>query len=243
MSDYLGIAPSNEAELAEGLIGHGIRKELFLRQRSLLGKVGDAAELEVLLRSELVDISCKAASVYSKRFPGIDLKLFVSAACSEVSEDITALMERLQYMLSDMDLDKALRNITPVEVDYYVSSDTLGLTGLIDLVYGGKNSYPVELKTCTPSDTIWEGDKLQVCAYSMLLEESLGLKTIPHGFVEYTRIRERRPVVNMEKLREKVLGVRDCVLDILGGTTPDICPHGSGRKCSSCGLTDKCYEI
>ena len=243
LSDFLFVAPVNDSEKVRGFVGHGIRKELFLRQKGFIGKVHDAAEIGVLLRSELVDIVDRAPLVYAKKFPGVSLKACVSETASEVLDEVTLLLERLSCMSRDMGFDKAFGSLTPWEIDFPVSSDAIGLTGRIDLVMKGKNYYPLELKTCSPSDTLWEGDRLQVCAYSMLLEDALEIKNIPHGFVEYTRIHERRPVVNTEKLREKVFETRDAVLDVMGGTMPDICPHGNGRKCASCGFAERCYEM
>lgn len=33
------------------------------------------------------------------------------------------------------------------------------------------NYIPVKIKTGKPSESVWEGDRLQICAYTMLLEE------------------------------------------------------------------------
>jgi CRISPR-associated exonuclease Cas4 len=100
---------------------------------------------------------------------------------------------------------------------------------------------PVEIKTGVVSEFSWDGDRIQLCAYGMLLEEKFREK-LPHGILEYTRVEERRPVLFTEKLRRQVIYARDAVLEILDGKNPGICPHGQPRKCEACALKDECYR-
>jgi len=46
-----------------------------------------------------------------------------------------------------------------------------------------------------------------------------------------------------EKLRREVINTRDSIIEILQGKIPEICPHGSGKKCEACGYRERCYEI
>jgi CRISPR/Cas system-associated exonuclease Cas4 (RecB family) len=81
-----------------------------------------------------------------------------------------------------------------------------------------------------------------VCGYVLLCEEKFNQK-IRYGYVEYTQICEKKPVLASEALRRKTLETRDKVLEIRNGLIPEICPHGSGRKCDACGLKEECYTV
>lgn len=52
-----------------------------------------------------------------------------------------------------------------------------------------------------------------------------------------------RPVMYTDSLRKSVMDTRDSVFGLLEGAVPDICPHGNGKKCESCGYAKRCYEI
>ena len=53
----------------------------------------------------------------------------------------------------------------------------------------------------------------------------------------------KRPVMTTEQLMRRVINARDNIIEILGGRVPEICPHGSGKKCEACGFRERCYEI
>ena len=239
LSEVLGLEPDSVADLEKGLFGHELRKTLIAKQMSLLGTVDDAVGLVSVLRDVL---ECSFEGIW-KNYSSIR-KEDAEAVRSEVLADLGALAERLSYIAEDIGFDAALRRMSPWRVDYPVSSGKLRLCGRIDKVMKESFYYPVEIKTCSPPESVWEGDKIQVCAYALLLEEDVQAeKKIPYGFVEYARIPEMRPVMNTDGLRKKVSDTRDEVFKILEGYTPDICPHGNGRKCESCGLSKRCYEI
>ncbi len=239
LSEVLGLEPDSVADLERGLFDHELRKKLIARQMSLLGEVDDAAGLVSALRDEL---ECSFEDILKNYsfIRGED----AAAVRSEVLADLGALSERLSYIAEDIGFDAALRRMSPWRVDYPVSSGKLRLSGRIDKVMKESFYYPVEIKTCSPPESVWEGDRIQVCAYALLLEEDLQAeKKIPYGFVEYTRVPEMRPVMNTDILRKNVCEIRERVFKILEGYTPDICPHGNGRKCESCGYSKRCYEI
>lgn len=239
LSEVLGLEPDSLAEMQKGVFGQDVRKRLIEKQIALLGDVGDIPSLISSLREELERIF---ESIHGN-YPLVSSEEAAKVK-SEVVTDLGAFSERLSYIAEDIGLDKALRKMTPWKVDYPVSSEKLGLCGRIDKVMKESIYYPVEIKTCSPPESVWDGDRLQVCAYGLLLEEDLALKKrIPYGFVEYARIPEMRPVMYTDSLRKSVKDTRDNVCALLEGIVPDICPHGNGRKCESCGYSKRCYEI
>ena len=204
-----------------------------------MGDVNDIPSLISALRDELDSVF----DCIWKNYPLVCSEE-ASKVKSEVVTDLGAFSERLSYIAEDIGFERALRKMTPWKVDYAISSGNLYLNGRIDKVMKESIYYPVEIKTCSPPESVWEGDRLQVCAYGILLEEDLMLKKkIPYGFVEYARIPEMRPVMYTDALRKSVTDTRDAVFGLLDGVVPDICPHGNGRKCESCGYSKRCYEI
>jgi CRISPR/Cas system-associated exonuclease Cas4 (RecB family) len=239
LSEVLGLEPDSLAEMQRGVFGQEVRKKIICRQISLVGAVSDIPSLLSTLRDEL---ECIFEGVW-KNYPLVCSEEAAKVK-TEVVTDLGAFSERLGYIAEDIGFERALRKMTPWSVDYSVSSENLGLCGRIDKVMKEGVYYPVEIKTCSPPVSVWDGDRLQVCAYGLLLEEVLAMKKkIPYGFVEYARIPEMRPVMYTDSLRKSVIDTRDKVYDLLEGDVPDICPHGNGRKCESCGYSKRCYEI
>jgi len=82
-----------------------------------------------------------------------------------------------------------------------------GVINKIEIING--IYYPVEIKTgIPPSNGVWYSDELQIAAYAMLMDYELN-KEVLVGFVEYTKIGERRPVVINSYLQGKLLKVLD----------------------------------
>jgi CRISPR/Cas system-associated exonuclease Cas4 (RecB family) len=191
LSEVLGLEPDSLAEMQRGVFGQDVRKIIIGKQIALLGVASDIPSLISSLRDEL---DCIFDGVCEK-YPLVSSEEAANVK-SEVVTDLGAFSDRLSYIAEDIGFERALRKMTPWKVDYSVSSEKLGLCGRIDKVMKEGIYYPVEIKTCSPPENVWDGDKLQVCAYGILLEEGLSLKKkIPYGFVEYARIPEMRPVM------------------------------------------------
>jgi len=244
LSKVLKIKAEPTLEQTKGLLGHAVRKELSMRQAKLLGKIQHPDELEAILLQELEQIMQDFPSIYKGMLKDVNYENFISDIKAEVLSEIGTISTKLGILLEELGTEKALKLVTPWKVEYYIKSDMIGITGRVDKVMLEDTYIPIEIKTGQPSDGVWEGDRIQTCAYAMLLEDKFALKEpITHGFVEYTRIQERRPVMTTEKLRREVINKRDAIIEILQGKIPEICPHGSGKKCEACGYKERCYEI
>ena len=243
LEDVLRLTPASSKEKERGLVGHAIRKELSLRQSKVLGKVSDARELTQLLLAELDRILEDAPRIYREKLFLLDYETYVQELKSQLIQEIGVTSQKLSELVSEAGLERALKLVTPDKVEYTLSSDALNLTGRVDkLMRDGEARFPIEIKTGTPPKGVWTGDRLQVCGYLLLCEEEFS-QEIPYGFVEYTHTFDRHPVLASEKLRRTTLETRDKIDEILEGSVPDICPHGSGRKCASCGFKEACYRI
>ncbi len=242
LTKVLGLKPTANAEHSSGFVGHAIRKELSLRQAKVLGKISDASELEKTLSAELDAIISDVPYIYREKLDGIDYQKYLPELKPQLNAEIKKISRNLSSMIDEIGLEETIKTNTPWKIEHTVRSEKLNLSGRVDKIMREDTIAPVEIKSKSPSDSVWDGDRIQVCAYAILLEEAFG-ENIPFGFVEYTKIQAKRPVLASEKLRRRVLSVRDEVALILDGRVPDICSHGSGRRCESCGLMKECYRI
>ena len=123
-----------------------------------------------------------------------------------------------------------------------IDSEELRLKGIIDQVYVYGNEYvPFELKTGrSPQDGIWPSHRIQIAAYSLLLEERFN-KEIKEGFVVYLDSNEKRHIAINPFMREEVKQIVDEVIGLLESKSiPDFC--GNENKCRKCGLKQTCYN-
>jgi len=133
-----------------------------------------------------------------------------------------------------------------------VSSPTLGLTGICDVVEftavpGGEGGVqlpgregrwrpvPVEYKRGRKKHG--PEDEAQLCAQAMCLEEML-LTEIPQGYIFYAQPRRREPVTFTPELRELVRkAAQEMHQYFRRGYTPRVKPS---KACRSCSLADIC---
>lgn len=129
------------------------------------------------------------------------------------------------------------RQGTRFERGVRVLSNTLGLSGVLDMVEISKNGdmHPVEYKHGKPKPT--DIDKIQLCSQAMCLEEMTG-RTVASGSLWYGKTRHRLAVVFDEELRAKTLATIDSVRTMLqSGQTP-LPIHD--KRCKACSLVDIC---
>lgn len=129
------------------------------------------------------------------------------------------------------------RQGTRFERSVHALSDTLGLSGVLDMVEVSKNGdmHPVEYKHGKPKPT--DMDKIQLCSQAMCLEEMTG-RTVASGSLWYGKTRHRLAVVFDDELRAKTLATIDSVRTMLqSGQTP--LPIYD-KRCKACSLVDIC---
>lgn len=115
-----------------------------------------------------------------------------------------------------------------------VASRRLCLVGVVDLVVRvGREWIVVEVKRGKAPRNPLLGHRVQGAAYSMLVEERLGVVT-RRFFLLYDRPVE---VAMTEELRDHVLWTVSKILEIYRGKVP---PVRESRKCSSCGYSIYC---
>src|SRR3989344_4431069 len=123
-----------------------------------------------------------------------------------------------------------------------VESETLRLKGIIDQVHVYNGEYvPFELKTGrAPNDGVWPSHRVQLAAYSLLLQEHFK-KPIKEGFVVYLDTKEKRHIAVNPYMKEEVTQIVNDILALLESRElPDFCHNEN--KCRKCGLKSTCYN-
>lgn len=126
--------------------------------------------------------------------------------------------------------------------EIWVDSDKLQLKGIIDKVEIYENGYvPIELKTGKmPKEGIWPGHKVQIAAYSMLIEEKFKTE-VKEGFVNYLDAKQTRHIAINPFMRQEILYLVKEVQEILKShDLPNYCKNKN--KCVNCGLRETCYN-
>jgi CRISPR-associated exonuclease Cas4 len=233
------VEPSFTAERAGRLIKHSVRKELSMRQPELLRKTG-GENLDETVRKEFETVINNLPTAYCGQPIAADINQLINEIRRELEPELSLISGRLQSMTKEYGLEKAISLITPVKVKCRMESEELGLKGIVDKVMNPL--VPLGIKTGRAGAGVWDSDKLQLCAYGMLLEEQCETG-IPYGLVEYTAIQEQRTVPFTGNLKEAVMETRESVSEVLSGKMPELCPHGNGRKCEACGFREACYRL
>ena len=90
--------------------------------------------------------------------------------------------------------------------------------------------FPVHIRTL--GDKIFQGDRLQLGVYCLLVEEEFN-EVVEYGIFEFSRFGSTKPVLFDLSLRSDVLDAVNAMENIVKGEIPDICHHGAlcGRSC------------
>jgi len=124
----------------------------------------------------------------------------------------------------------------------YFKSETLNLSGIIDMIEVHNNEFyvPVEIKTGKiPSTGMWDGHRIQLAAYMLLLEDA-GKKT-GEGYLKYRGVEDKRILSMNTFLRDEVIGLINKVMTVINSP---VAPNyvDNKNKCKSCPHRETCYD-
>jgi len=214
---------------------------MILRQKKILNSLTSIDDIDEVVQAEFERMVCDLSRIYRRDW-NEQYDVLLEEIIPGFSKELGLLSTKLNAMVSDMGFEKSLSYISPWKIDYNIRSRELMLKGRIDKVMQEKCVFPVIIKSGSPKNISFINHSLDICAYSLLLEERYQV-LVDHGFIEYARIHELRPILNTEKNRRSVIEARDNVLAVIEGDIPEVCSHGSSKKCSSCDLADECYTL
>lgn len=198
------------------------------------------------------------ALTYDSAVKNDDKISFLKTGLERISNEIRVIYPNELKSVDDETLEKSIADILPLldtislnlstNSDFYLGefvqdepilcSTKFELTGSPDrMAKINESVIPSIIKTGKmPENGVWQGDRLQLTAYSILAEEKYD-SIIEKGFVEYARWGIVRQVVIRRHERRKVLQVRERIKKIKDGFMPE---RPDDAPCQFCGFTGIC---
>lgn len=119
-----------------------------------------------------------------------------------------------------------------------LSSEKLGIIGVLDAVEEGEGIYPIEYKRGELKESLH--DDVQLCLEVLLLEEHTG-KRISFGYIYYSASKTRRKVEFAEKLRKTSIEAIEKAREVLyKGEIPQPI---ADKRCPGCALFPICLPF
>ena len=203
--------------------------------------------LEVLYKQNYLQILRKAIANNRKRLEEVNINMLEAYKKSFpfIMEESSIRANNIFNFIKTNNVfgDELWQKLIPkILSELRVESDELKLKGIIDKVHVYDNEYvPFELKTGrTPSDGVWPSHRIQIAAYSLLLQEKFN-KQIKEGFVVYLDSKEKRHITINPFMKQEVKQIVDDIIALLESKElPDFC--NNENKCKKCGLRQTCYN-
>lgn len=125
---------------------------------------------------------------------------------------------------------------------YHLKDTKLEVSGLCDKIeiIDGKY-YPISVKHSTPPiKGVWDQDAIDLAATAILIEEEFETEVFV-GFIDYTKINERRPVVIDVNIRKALFNIINEVKEIeYNKKVPTV--KINDRKCGNCEYKNICIK-
>ena len=183
-------------------------------------------------KKRLDEVNVGMLDAYKKNFP------FIAEESATRAGNIFSFMEANKVFGKEL-----WEKLTPKIIsELRIESDELRLKGVVDQLHVYNDEYvPFELKTGrTPSDGVWPSHRIQIAAYSLLLQEYFK-KPVKEGFVVYLDTKQKRRIAINPYMKEEVIQMVDDVIALLEDKElPNYC--GNENKCRKCGLKQTCYN-
>ena len=212
-----------------------------------IAKKTPLAGLEVMYRQKYLQILRQAIANNRQRLEDVNLSMLDAYRRSSAfisDESMTRASNIFSFIESNNVFgDELWQRLEPkILSELRVESETLRLKGIIDQVHVYNGEYvPFELKTGrAPNDGVWPSHRVQLAAYSLLLQEHFK-KPIKEGFVVYLDTKEKRHIAVNPYMKEEVTQIVNDILALLESRElPDFCHNEN--KCRKCGLKSTCYN-
>ncbi len=125
---------------------------------------------------------------------------------------------------------------------YHLKDSKLEVSGLCDKIeiIDGKY-YPISIKHSTPPiKGVWDQDAIDLATNAILIEEEFETEVFV-GFIDYTKINERRPVVMDVNIRKALFDIINEVKDIeYNKKVPTV--KINDKKCGNCEYKNICLK-
>ena len=224
--------------MIKGMLKHKVfdifNKNEIVIVSSITNPISDS-EIKHLYQENFTKITQETFSNYRNMAEsfGITYSEILQSILKIARKEIELRIHSIQETIKKGYFGKELwRNLKPkYQTEFEVISEELGLKGRIDRVKFAEEIVPYEIKT---REEIYESDKLQLAAYSLLLESEFN-KKINLGVVEVENKQEE--ILISEELKSKVLEIADKIRNMKEAEFPS-----SFSKCEKCRLKQECFE-
>ncbi len=231
--------PPNQKMIA-GFLKHKVFDIFNKNEQVLVSSIKEDINKEKITEmyeKYLTDITEETAETYSNMVRSFSINP------DELLKDILILMSKEIKLRADsikaiLHLYKGKdlwRNLTPKYLtEFEIISYELGLKGRIDRVKFEEEIMPYELKT---REEIYESDKLQLAAYSLLLEKEFNRK-INKGIIEVKNKQEE--IIITEQMKSQVLEIAEKIRKFEKDKEPNF--YSNFNKCEYCRLKEECFN-
>jgi CRISPR-associated exonuclease Cas4 len=208
----------------------GYMEGIILKELALVYDLAFNSEDKLsILNRELDRISKEIPVIYRNEPGGIDGE--------NLSKSVTGVRSILEIICSNL---SSYNGFFAGELNHneMLQSGKFGLTGSPDrLIKTNDELIPSIIKTGNmPLNGIWQGDRLQLTAYAVLVEEKYNVR-VRRGFVEYARCGMVREAVIRRHERRNVLQILEKIKKIQNGIMPE---KPKDAPCEYCGFTGLC---
>ena len=234
-------------QMVQGKVIHEIRRGFEEITKQNVWRIKENIELEHIFEILFDEVPQFIENISKKYASKYEMDSTLNDLCSDLEDDLKLESQFLALKIKKiMNTTKKRGNeiaemfFPQTLLEFPLQNGELNLSGKIDKIEVINGIYyPVETKTgMPPSKGVWLGDALQIAAYALLLDYELN-KEVLVGFVDYTKICERRPVVINSILHNKLFGVLDDINTMFEKQEiPEF--NLNKNKCEKCEYMDVC---
>lgn len=250
LEEVLMIEEPDKESLVMGSIRHEFYDKTNKKEESIVSSITEMMALEslqALYRKEHLAVLRKAIVNNKKRLDDVNINMLDAYKKSlpfVLEESSARALNIASFMEANKVFGKELwQKLTPKIIsELRVESEELRLKGVVDQVHVYDDKYvPFELKTGKiPNDGVWPSHRVQVAAYSLLLQEHFK-KPVREGFVFYLDAREKRNIAINPFMKEEIKKIVNEIIELLEKRDiPDFCSNQN--KCIKCGVKQTCHN-
>lgn len=235
-----GIKEPPNKKMILGFLKHKVFDIFNKNESSLVSSIQENLTKEQifsLYQRFIEDITKETASTYSNMIKSfyINPDELLEETLKFLENDIGLRVKAIEKILPLYKGKELWRNLKPKYLtEFEIISENLGLKGRIDRIKFNEEILPYELKT---RENIYEEDKIQLAAYSLLLEEEFG-KKIEKGIVESGKQQEEIEISDNNKA--KVLEIAELIRQMKEGKEPQF--NNNFSKCKNCIQKEDCFQ-
>ena len=235
-----GIKEKPTKQMMSGFLKHKVFDYFNKNEAAIVSNIKEnlnEEQIKDFYSRNLAEIIRQVALDYRNIFEKFEINLgeFSSEVHEFMGREIQLRAESIKSFLERKIFGRQLwQELKPKYLtEFEIISDGLGLKGRVDRVKFDSEILPYELKTRAE---IFEADKIQLAAYSLLLEGKYERK-INSGIIESGK--EKEEIEITEEMKARVLEIAE----ILRNLDKEPALLNNFSKCQSCRLRKECFEI